>query len=85
VEATEEVIGGYWEMFEEFRVELTEVIYADQEHVVTAVRDGGWMKESGAEVWNRFFHAWTFRDGKVIRYSAHTDRSRALKAAGLSE
>jgi ketosteroid isomerase-like protein len=43
------------------------------------------MKASGTDIWNRFFHVWTFRDGKVIRFSTHTDKSRALEAAGLRE
>jgi ketosteroid isomerase-like protein len=75
----------YWEMFDDFRVEPEEVIHADEEQVVTAVRDGGRIKGSGAEVWNRFFHVWTLRDGKIVRLSIHTDRDRALGAAGLSE
>jgi ketosteroid isomerase-like protein len=83
VEAAEEVLRAYWEAFEDFQTELTEVIHADEEHVVTAIRDGGRMKASGTDIWNRFFHVWTFRDGKVIRFSTHTDKSRALEAAGL--
>jgi hypothetical protein len=46
----------YWTMFENFHVEVEEVIHADERQVVTAVRDGGQMKGSDAEVWNRFFH-----------------------------
>jgi hypothetical protein len=38
-----------------------------------------------AEVWNRFFHVRTLRDGRIVRLSIHTDRNRALEAAGLSE
>jgi ketosteroid isomerase-like protein len=75
----------YWETFEAFHVEIEEVIHADEVQVVDLVRDGGRMKGSDAEVWNRFFHVWTFRDGKVVRVSIHTDRSSALEAAGLSE
>ena len=43
------------------------------------------MKGSDAKVSNRFFHVFSFRDGKVARISAHRDRSRALEAAGLRE
>jgi ketosteroid isomerase-like protein len=78
-------LRGYFETFEDFRVELMEVIHADEKHVVTAVRDGGRLKGSDAEVWERFFHVWTFREGTVTRRSSHRERSRALKAAGLSE
>jgi ketosteroid isomerase-like protein len=75
----------YWEMFDHFHVEPEEVIHADEEQVVTAVRDGGRIKGSDAEVWNRFFHVWTLRDRKIVRLSIHTDRDHALRAAGLSE
>jgi ketosteroid isomerase-like protein len=78
-------LRGYFETFEDFRVELMEVIHADEKHVVTAVRDGGRLKGSDAEVWERFFHVWTFREGRATRRSSHRERSQALKAAGLSE
>jgi ketosteroid isomerase-like protein len=85
LEATEEALLTYWETFEGFSVEIEEVIHADDERVVTAVRDGGRMKGSDAEVWNRFLHVWTFGNGKIVRLSIHTDRNRALEAAGLRE
>jgi ketosteroid isomerase-like protein len=85
IEAADAVLREYWGTFEDFRVELELVIHADENQVVTAVRDGGTMRGSDAEVWNRFFHVWTFRDRKIIRLSIHTERDRALEAAGLSE
>ena len=84
LEATEEM-RPYWETFESFHVEIEEVIHADEGQVVDVVRDGGKIKGSEAEVWNRFFHVWTFGDGKVVRLSIHLDRNQALEAAGLSE
>jgi ketosteroid isomerase-like protein len=81
--AAETVLRGYTEMFEDFHVELKEVIHADERLVVTAARDGGRLKGSDAEVWNDFFHVWTFRDGKVTGRSSHGTRSHALEAAGL--
>jgi ketosteroid isomerase-like protein len=85
IEAAGEALREYWETFEDFNIELKEVLHADEEHVVTAVQDGGRVKGSDAEIWNRLFHAWTFRDGKVVRISSHTDRDRAFEAAGLAE
>jgi ketosteroid isomerase-like protein/catechol 2,3-dioxygenase-like lactoylglutathione lyase family enzyme len=85
VEASETTLREYWDTFENFQVELREVIQADDEQVVTAVRDGGRPKGSDAEVWNRFFHVWAFRNGKILRLSVHTDRDKALEAAGLSK
>jgi ketosteroid isomerase-like protein len=85
LEAAQEVLHDYWEAFEDFHVELEEVLHADEEQVVDAVRDGGGIRGSDAEVWNRFFHVWSFVDGKIVRLSIHTDRNRALEAAGLRE
>jgi ketosteroid isomerase-like protein len=82
---TREAFREYWEMFERFHIELEEVIHADEEQVVTAVRDSGRMRGSDAEVSNRFFHVWGFSDGKIIRMSVHADRNRALEILGLSE
>ena len=84
-DGTQEAFRPYWETFEDFHVEIEEVIHVSERQVVTAVRDGGRMRGSEAEVWNRFFHVWTFGDGKIVRLSIHTDKNRALEAAGLSE
>ena len=85
IEAAREGFLQYAQTFEDFRIELREVIHADGQHVVTEIRDGGRLKGSDAEVWNRYFNAWTFRDGKVVRVSSHTDRARALEAARISD
>jgi ketosteroid isomerase-like protein len=84
-EAALESLREWWDAFEDFHIEFKEVLHADEEHVVTAVQDGGSIRGSNAEVWNRFFHVWTFGDGKIVRLSLHTDKNRALEAAGLRE
>jgi ketosteroid isomerase-like protein len=84
-EAAQKAMRVYWETFDGYHVELEEVIYDDERRVVVAVRDGGRMRGTDAEVWNRFFHAWTLRDGRIVRLSVHTDRNRSLEAAGVSE
>jgi ketosteroid isomerase-like protein len=85
LEAAQESLREYWDTFEDFHIEVREVLHADEKRVVTAVEDGGRMKGSDAEVWNRFFHVWTFGDGKIVRLSLHTDKNQALEAAGLEE
>ncbi len=84
-DAAQEAMREYWETFDGYRVQIEEVIHADEGRVVNVVRDGGRMKGTDAEVWNRFFHVWTLRDGKIVRLSVHTDRKRSLEAAGLPE
>ena len=83
IEAAGNEMQAYWKTFDSFRVEMEEVIHADDEHVVGIVRDRGRIPGSDAEISNRFFNVFTFRDGRIARMSFHTDRSRALAAAGL--
>jgi ketosteroid isomerase-like protein len=85
LDAADEAMRPYYEMFEGFHVEIDELIHADDEHVVTAIHDGGRLRGSDAEVRNYHFHLFGFRHGKVIRFSAYLDRDSVLKAAGLSE
>jgi ketosteroid isomerase-like protein len=84
VNASQRALGQYFGTFDDFHV-AAEVLHADEHLVVTAIRDGGRIRGSGAEVWNRYFHAWTLRDGIVIRLSSHTDRQQAFAAVGLTE
>jgi ketosteroid isomerase-like protein len=84
VEASQNALAPYFAAFDDFHV-AAEVLHADEHRVVTAIRDGGLIRGSGAEIWNRYFHAWTLRDGTVVRLSSHTDREEAFKAVGLAE
>ena len=83
-DAAQKAMREYWETFDGYHVELEEVVHADEGRVVVLVRDGGRMRGTDAEVWNRFFHVWTLRDGRIVRLSVHTDRNRSLDVAGLS-
>lgn len=84
-EASRKALLQYWETFEDFHVEIEEVIHADEERVITGVRDSARLSGSDSEISNRIFQVWTFRDGKIVRLSLHTDRNRALEAAGLED
>jgi ketosteroid isomerase-like protein len=85
VKAVESEMQVYWSSFNDFHVEIEEVIHADDERVVCVVRDRGRIPGSDAELSSRFFNVFTFREGKVTRLSFHTDRNSALVAAGLLE
>jgi ketosteroid isomerase-like protein len=84
VHASQKALDPYFGTFDDFHV-AAEVLHADEHLVVTAIRDGGRIRGSGAEVWNRYFHAWTLRDGRVVRLSSHTDRQQAFRAVGLAD
>ena len=84
-DAAEAALREYWTTFEDFHVEIEEIVHADDGLVVNVIRDSGRVKGSRAEVSNRYFHVWTFSRGRIVRLSSHTDRHEALEAAGLSE
>jgi ketosteroid isomerase-like protein len=85
VVATQEALASHFETVHDFHVEPEEVLHAEARRVVTTVRDGGRLRASDVEVRNRFFHAWTSRNGKLIRLSSHLEKNKALAAVGLSE
>ncbi len=81
VDAAESAVAAYWETFDDFHIELEEVLHADSDTVVTVIRDHGRIRGSDARVSNRYIHVFWFRDGKVARQALHRDRDRALRAA----
>ena len=85
VEATNTALAPYFATFEDFHVVAEEIVHADRERVIVAIRDGGRLRGSDTEISSRYFDVWTFHDGKVVRLSAHTDRTRAFNAVGLEE
>jgi len=87
IRGREEVLTAlrdYASSFDEWQIEPEELIDAG-ERVFAAVRDGGRMKATGGEVFNRFFHVWYFDSGKVIAWKTFRDKDAALEAAGLRE
>ena len=75
----------YRDTFDEWWMEVDELLDGQRGMVFAAVRDGGRMKASGGEVHNRLFHVADFRDGKIVAWTVFLDRAEALEAAGLSE
>jgi ketosteroid isomerase-like protein len=84
-DTTQKALSEYFRTFEDFHAEMEELIHADEERVVDMLRDGGRISGSDAEVSNRYFHVWIFGHGRIVGLSVHTDRNRALEAAGLRE
>ena len=75
----------YRDTFDEWGIEVEEILDGQGERVFAAVRDGGRMKASGGEVRNRLFHVWELQDGKIVAWTVFLDRSHALEAAGLRD
>ncbi len=66
--------------FDDFAVELLDVEEVAG-HVVVSMRQGGRGKASGAEVYNRFTHVWTLRDGRAVRLQSFARREDAVRYA----
>ena len=83
-----EEIAGYMRHFLEPWVQVTisaEEIIEAGDSVLVAVHQQGAGRRSGLETDFRYFHAWTFRGNKVIRWEAMRTRPEALEAVGLTE
>jgi ketosteroid isomerase-like protein len=79
-----ELMGTFWQSFENPRSEIEECI-ASGDDVVLAVRIYGRGKASGVEVDTLTGQVLTLRDGKVVRWRVFVTKEEALEAAGLEE
>jgi ketosteroid isomerase-like protein len=70
------------EVFDDFRMEPEELTEGGG-RIFVVVRVRGRGRSSGVSIDQRLFHVWTFRDGKVTRLEIHSDRAKALEAAGI--
>jgi uncharacterized protein len=77
---------GTWRAeFEDFTVEIEEVIDAGEQVIVMAAVSGT-GRGSGAHVRSPTFpHVWTIQDGQTVRMEMLRTRAEALEAAGLPE
>jgi ketosteroid isomerase-like protein len=71
---------SYMGSWEDFRSEAEEIVDAG-DSVAIAFRETGRGKQSGAPMEHRYWHVWTFRDGRIIRWTCHKDKAEALAAA----
>jgi ketosteroid isomerase-like protein len=74
----------YWGAWEDYRVEIEEVLDAGQS-VVLISHERGRGKGSGVPVARQNPQLWTFRAGRIIRWESFRTKAQALEAAGLSE
>ena len=80
---------GFWktwtDMFDDFHIEIEEMIDAGDRVVVMAAAHGI-GKDSGIEVHSPSFpHVWTFRDDQIVRMEAMQNRAMAMEALGRSD
>ena len=75
----------WFEAWDEFQVDVDELIEAGEGVIVAAITLHGHGAGSGVQVDQRFFHVFELRDGRVWRVREYTERAEALEAVGLSE
>jgi hypothetical protein len=73
-----EVLKGMW-------IRLDEFIDVDEDRFVLAITFGGQARHTAIRVELHPFHAFTLRDGRVLRWQVFLSRKEALEAVGLSE
>lgn len=87
LEGREGVIGfqrRLRETWDDYRIEVEELVDAGDRVFATIVRHGR-GRISGAQVSNRLFNVWTFRDGAAVALDSIADRAEALALAGITE
>jgi hypothetical protein len=73
----------WWGTWDEYVLEATEIIDADDDRVVVLQRERGRGKGSGVQLERRWAVIFTVRMGKVVRFQAFESREEALEAAEL--
>jgi ketosteroid isomerase-like protein len=82
VEGFKEAWGDWMSPYEDFRVELDEVL-ALEDKLVFAVRQVATTRHSAVEVETRSAAVWWFEDGMVRQVGFYLDRQAGMNAAGI--
>jgi ketosteroid isomerase-like protein len=83
-EGVAEYTRGFLEPWSRITIDAEEISEAG-DSVVVAVWQRGTGTGSGAVTEFRYFHVWSFRGSRVIRFETFRERAEALEAAGLRE
>lgn len=81
-EGVKEFIAGLYEEFDEPRADVSELLDAGDQVLVSATARGR-GKLSGVETTWDTWQLWTVRNDKLVRGQGFTSREEALAAAGL--
>jgi hypothetical protein len=81
---TEEFLRRWLGAWDEYRMEIDELVEAG-DRVVVIGRQRGRSKVTGIAVEMPHFAVWTLRGGRAVRVEVHSSRAEAMTAAGLAE
>ncbi len=83
--ALAEAVSDWPAEWEDFSVELLELIDVDDERVIAVARNHGRGAESGIKMDYIVAYVYTLRDSTLARMEMFFSRAQALEAVGLSE
>jgi uncharacterized protein len=83
-EGVQKFFGQWTGAFDDFGFAAEEFIDAG-DSVVMHLRQWGRGKDTGAQVENRTWQVFTFRDGKIVHCRGYPSKAEALQAAGLGQ
>jgi ketosteroid isomerase-like protein len=83
IEGAREFIADWTSAWEDWRLEVKEILDAGDDEVVAIVHQSGRSKTTGLPVDMDFAQLWTFSEGMEIRMRMYADPDEALRAAGL--
>ena len=83
--AVAEALEDWPKQWEDFRLDLVEIIDVSDDVAVSVTRHRGRGRESGIEMDFKVFYVHRLRDGKLARMDMFFSREQAIEAAGLSE
>ena len=81
-EGTREFLAAWVEAWEDWRLEVEDLVDAGDE-VVAIVHQSGRSKTTGLEVDMDFAQVWTLDNGKQTRMRMYADPDEALRSVGL--
>jgi ketosteroid isomerase-like protein len=82
VEGARQFLADWTSAWEDWSLELKELLDTDGDEVVAILRQSGRSKATGLEVDMDFAQVWTVEDGKETYMRMYADPDEALRAAG---
>jgi ketosteroid isomerase-like protein len=84
LEGAKEFLADWSAAWEEWELDLEELLDADEGRVLAIVRQRGRSKATGLAVEMHFAQLWTVRDGKQVRMEMYAEAAEGRRAAGLA-
>ena len=84
IEGFNELMARWIATWDDYQLDVLELIDAGETSVVAVTRERGKIK--GSESWTEHTRGavWTLSAGRIVKYEEHQDRAAALEAAGLA-